>query len=83
MERPLPPTERIKPEQQSRRVGESTPLGRGPYPARRSPIVIAPAEDAGARSARVPGVMVGNLASDMTACAAPERSDLGGAIICV
>jgi hypothetical protein len=25
--------------------------------------------------------MVGNLASNMTACAAPERSDLGGAII--
>jgi hypothetical protein len=34
-------------------------------------------------NARRAAVMVGNLASNMTACAAPERSDLGGAIICV
>jgi hypothetical protein len=44
----LPPAERGKLEQQSRRVGESARLDRGLYPAGRPPIVIAPAEDAAA-----------------------------------
>jgi hypothetical protein len=57
----LSPAERGKPEHQGRRVGGTTGLSRGPYPACRSPVVIAPQRmpvrecARGRRSARMAG----------------------------